>query len=97
MLRRLPIALAQLKAAKTSENLLNQFFQIMYSFYQQKKITENVFRNIMNSIKLENRNKTIFMSSKNSKQSETITHRLLLNLADKIDLTNRKICCVIKS
>ena len=35
-LKRLPIALAQLKAGNTSENLLNQIRQIIYSLYQAK-------------------------------------------------------------
>ena len=33
MLKRLPIALAQVKAGNTSENLLNKTRQVMYSFY----------------------------------------------------------------
>ena len=39
MLQRLPIALAQVKASKTSENLLNEIRKIMYSLYQEKEIT----------------------------------------------------------
>ena len=31
MRQRLPIALAQVKTGKTSENLLNEIFQIIYS------------------------------------------------------------------
>ena len=52
MLRRLPIVLAQLKAGNTSENLLNEIRQIIYSFYREKEVTKNVNNNIMNSIKL---------------------------------------------
>ena len=37
MLQRLPIALAQVKAGKTSKNLLNKIRQIIYSFYHKKK------------------------------------------------------------
>ena len=33
MLRRLPIALAQVKAGNTSENVLNEIRQIIYSLY----------------------------------------------------------------
>ena len=33
MLQRLPIALAQVKAANTSENLLNEIRQIIYSLH----------------------------------------------------------------
>ena len=39
MLQRLPIALAQVKASKTSENLLNEIRKIMYSLYQEKETT----------------------------------------------------------
>ena len=51
MFQRLPIALAQVKAGNTSENLLNEIRQIIYSLYGAKQITKNVC-NIMNSIKL---------------------------------------------
>ena len=40
MLQRLPIALAQVKAGNTSENLLNEIRQIIYSLYQAKEITK---------------------------------------------------------
>ena len=33
MLQRLPIAPAQVKAGNTSENLLNEIKQLIYSFY----------------------------------------------------------------
>ena len=52
MLRRLPIALAQVKAGNTSENLLNEIRKITYFLYQAKEITEKVYNNIMNSIKV---------------------------------------------
>ena len=53
MLQRLLIALGQVKAGNTSENLLNQIRQIIYSLYQvKKKITKIVYNNIMNSIKV---------------------------------------------
>ena len=42
MLQRLPIVLAQVKAGKTSENLLNEIRQIIYSLYQAKEINKNV-------------------------------------------------------
>ena len=38
MLQRLPIALAQLKVGKNSENLLNEIRQIYYSLYLSKKL-----------------------------------------------------------
>ena len=37
MLQRLPIALAQVRAGDTSENLLNEIVQIMYYLYRAKK------------------------------------------------------------
>ena len=37
MLQKLPIALAQVKAANTSENLLNKIRQIVYLLYRAKK------------------------------------------------------------
>ena len=84
MLQRLPIALAQVKACNTSENLLNEIRQIIYSLYQEIEITKKVYNNKMSSVKLYNRMDTIFMHSRNSKTS--YPHRLLLNLSDKIDL-----------
>ena len=42
MFQRLPIALAQVKAGNTSENLLNEIRQIIYSLYCAKKITKNI-------------------------------------------------------
>ena len=41
MLQRLPIALAQVKAGNTSENLLNEIRQIIYSLYQEIKIKKS--------------------------------------------------------
>ena len=52
MLQRLPIALAQVKAGSTSESLLNEVRQIIYSLYRSKEITKKVYNNIMNSINL---------------------------------------------
>ena len=48
MLQRLPIALAQVKAGSTSENLLHEIRQIIYSLYQSKEITKKVYNTIMN-------------------------------------------------
>ena len=53
---RLPIALAQVKAGNTSENLLNEIIQISYSLYWEKEITKKVYNNIMNSIKVKHKN-----------------------------------------
>ena len=52
MLQRLPIALAQLKAGNTSEDVLNEIRQIIYSLYRATGITKKVYNNITNSIKL---------------------------------------------
>ena len=51
MLKRLPIALAQVKASNNSESLLNEIRQIVYSLYPSKEITKKVYNNIINSIK----------------------------------------------
>ena len=47
MLQRLPIALAQVKAGNNSESLLNEIRQIVYSLCQSKKITKNVYNNLI--------------------------------------------------
>ena len=52
MLQRLTIALAQVKAGNTSENLLNEIRQIIYSLYQAKEITKKMYKSILNSIKV---------------------------------------------
>ena len=49
MFQRLPIALAQIKTDDTSETLLKEVWQIVYSFYQSKVITKKVYNNLMNS------------------------------------------------
>ena len=50
MLQRLPIAFAQVKAGKNSENLLNEIRKIVYLLYQSKEITKKLDNNIINSI-----------------------------------------------
>ena len=52
MLKRLPIALAQIKAGNNSESLLNEIRQIVYSLYRSKEIPKKVYNNIINSIKV---------------------------------------------
>ena len=52
MLKRLPIALAQIKAGNNSESLLNEIRQIAYSSYRSKEITKKVYNNIIKSIKV---------------------------------------------
>ena len=50
MLQRLSIALAQVKAGNNSESLLNEIRQIVYSLYQSKQITKNVYNNLIKSV-----------------------------------------------
>ena len=50
MLQRLPIALAQVKAANNLENVLNEMRQIIYSLHQSKEITKKVYNNLMGSL-----------------------------------------------
>ena len=52
MLKRIPIALAQVKAGNNSESLLNEIKQIVYSLYRSKEITKKVYNNIIYSIKV---------------------------------------------
>ena len=83
MLKRLPIALAQIKSGNNSEILLNEIRQIVCSLYRSKEITKKVYNNIFNSIKVY-KTDTIFMNSENSKTSEYQV--LVLKLTDKLDL-----------
>ena len=50
MLKRLPIALAQIKAGNNSEKLLNEIRHIIYSLYQSKEITKKVYNNLIESL-----------------------------------------------
>ena len=52
MLQRLSIALAQVKIVNTSENLLNEIRELIYSLYRAKETSKKVYNNIMNAIKL---------------------------------------------
>ena len=52
MLQRLPIVHGQVRAGNTSENLIYEICQVMYSLYQEKEITKKVYNNIMSPIKL---------------------------------------------
>ena len=52
MLKRLPIALAQIKVGNNSGSLLNEIKQIAYSLYRAKEITKKVYNNIIKSIKV---------------------------------------------
>ena len=52
MFQRLRIALAQVEASNTSEYLVKEIRQIIYSLYRAKEITKKIYNNIMNSIKV---------------------------------------------
>ena len=55
MLQRLQIDVARAGleiAGNTSENILNEIKQIIYSLYRTKEITKKVYNNMMNSIKV---------------------------------------------
>ena len=52
VLKRLPIALAQVKAGNNSESLLNEIRQIVYSLYRSKEITKKVYNSVINSIEV---------------------------------------------
>ena len=78
MLKKLSIVFVQVKAGNTSKNSLN-----VYTLYQAKKINKKVYSTIMNSIKMQYTMDTIFMNSGNS--TAPASHRLLLDLDDKID------------
>ena len=52
MLQRLSVALAQVKAGNTSENLLNETRQIIYCLYRAKEITKKSYNKIINLIKV---------------------------------------------
>ena len=50
MLSRLPISLAQLKAGNNSEKLKNEFRQLLYSLYQSKKLTKQLYKSLIDII-----------------------------------------------
>ena len=50
MLSRLPITLAQLKAANSSEKLKNEIRQLLFSFYCSKKLIKTIYNNLINII-----------------------------------------------
>ena len=70
MFQKLPIALPPVKTGNTSENLLDQIQQKIYSLYRAKEITANVYNNIVNLIKISYKMDTIFINSGNSKTSD---------------------------
>ena len=50
MLSRLPITLAQLKAGNNSEKLKNEIRQLLYSLYRSKKLTKQIYKNLIDII-----------------------------------------------
>ena len=50
MLSRLPITLAQLKAWNNSEKLKNEIRQILYSLCRSKKLTKQLYKNLIDII-----------------------------------------------
>ena len=50
MLSRLSISLAQLKAGNNSGKLKNEIRQLLYSLYQSKMLTENIYESLINII-----------------------------------------------
>ena len=50
MLARLSISLAQLKAGNNSGKLKNEIRQLLYSLYQSKTLTENIYESLINII-----------------------------------------------
>ena len=50
MLSRLPITLAQLKAGNNSEKLKNEIRQFLYSLYQLKKLTKQLYESLVDII-----------------------------------------------
>ena len=50
MLGRLPIALAQLKVGNTSQKLINEIRQLLYSLYHSKKLTKRIYNHLINAI-----------------------------------------------
>ena len=52
MIQRLPLLSSEISADDNSESLLNEIRQIVYSLYQSKEITKNVYNNIIKSIKV---------------------------------------------
>ena len=83
MLQRLPIVFAQVKADNTSEILLIDVTQIIYSLYWEKEVNKKVYSIIISSIKLQNRTDIIFMNSKNIGTAGP--NRLLLNHKDRLN------------
>ena len=61
MLQRSSIAITQLKASNTSENLLRESLQMINSLYCAKKITKRVQNHVINSKELSHKMDILFI------------------------------------
>ena len=77
ILQRLPIALAEVKAANTSEDLLNEICQIIYFLYRKKELQKKYTTILFNQYNMSTKSK----NSENSKSSDP--YRLVLNPREK--------------
>ena len=50
MLSRLPITLAQFNAGNNSEKLKNEIRQLLYSSYQSKRLTKQLYKSLIDII-----------------------------------------------
>ena len=50
ILRRLPVALAQLNAGNNSQKLKSEIRQLLYSLYRSKKLTKNIYKSLVDII-----------------------------------------------
>ena len=50
MLSRLPISLVQLKSGNNSEKLKNEIRQLLHSLYRSKKLTKQLYKNLVDII-----------------------------------------------
>ena len=50
MLSRLPITLAQLKAGNNFGKLKNEIRQFLYSLYRSKKLTKQLYKNLVDTL-----------------------------------------------
>ena len=82
MLKRLPIALVEVKLGNILESLLHEIRQVVYSMDQSKEITEKVYHVKLNQNK--HQMDIIFMNLWNSETYKPDV--LILNLDDKMDL-----------
>ena len=86
ILQRLPIALAQVKAGNTSENLSGKSYILCI---KNKKLLKKYkqYNEFNKGMKMNTKMNSVFMNLENSKTSDP--HRLSLNLRDNIDLRRK--------